>query len=178
MIQAIIAYETGVADVVDPLAGSYYVEALTNEIEKKILGYMDQIDKWGGPIEAVNNGAVVREITRQSYERELKLQTGELPMVGINVFAEEAKTEAREMEIFEIDPKTQEHQISRLRAIKARRSNEEVRRQLAALKKAADKGSENLMPYFIDAARAYVSVGEMTKTLKEVYGEFREPVLS
>ncbi|MBI2867027.1 MAG: methylmalonyl-CoA mutase [Chloroflexi bacterium] len=178
MVQAIIAYETGVADVVDPLAGSYFVEALTNEIEKKILAYMDQIDKWGGPVEAVKNGSIAREIARQSYERERKLQTGEIPMVGVNVFAEEAEGETHEMEVFEIDPKVQDRQVARLREVKAQRSTEEAQRTLNALKRAAEKNQENLLPYFIDATRAYVTLGEMTKALKDVYGEFREPVLN
>ncbi len=176
MVEAIIAYESGVPDVVDPLAGSYFVEWLTNQMERRIREGMDRIDSWGGPVKAIESGRLQSEIALQAYEHEKGIQSGAIRRVGVNVFAEYA-SEEQKLEVFEIDPKTQQRQLKRLERVKARRDKAAVERTLSNLRKAAEGNTENLVPYFIDAVKSYATVGEITSTLKSVYGEFVEPSL-
>ncbi|UCH90043.1 MAG: methylmalonyl-CoA mutase [Thermoplasmata archaeon] len=170
----ILMEEMGLGDTVDPMAGSYYIEWLTNEMEARIVEQMKKVDSMGGIVKAVSEGTVQREVALQAYEVERKIQSGELPKVGVNKYRTEEE-EAREIEFHEHDPKVAEAQIAALNKLRAERDNKAVEDALNVLKeKAATK--ENLMPYIMDAVRAYATVGEITKVFKDVFGEFEEPV--
>jgi len=171
-ILQILAYETGIPDVVDPLAGSYYVEALTNEAEREIRNWMDKIDSMGGIQAAIESGFVQREMARQAYIAEKKVRTGETVRVGVNKFVSETEEE-HELELHETDPAVREKQIGRLKEIKSQRNRERVEKSLQELRHTAE-GEKNLMPYLIECARAYATIGEMVKVLKGVFGVHRE----
>ncbi len=170
-IQQIIAYEIGVPDVVDPLGGSYYVEALTDFFEKEITAEMERIVSLGGILRCVEDGTIQKQLADQAYEVQKKLDSGEMVKVGVNRFR--IDEEDRELEVFEVDPKTLSRQIDRLNQVKKERDNLRVKATLNALKNAAaDK--KNLMPYILDAVKSYATVGEMVGTLKGIYGEAQQ----
>jgi methylmalonyl-CoA mutase N-terminal domain/subunit len=167
-IQQVIAYEIGVPDVVDPLGGSYYVESLTDFFEKEIAAEMERIDSRGGILRCVEDGTIQKQLADQAYQVQKKFESGEMIKVGANRF--QIDEEERELEVFEVDPETRSRQIGRLNRIKDERDNKRVEASLEALKRAAvDKG--NLMPFILDAVRAYATVGEIVGQLKEIYGE-------
>jgi len=168
----ILMEETGVCDTVDPLAGSYYIEWLTNEMEKKIVEVMKEVEDWGGMIRAVEEGYIQAKIARQAYEMQRKIQNGEIVKVGVNKYRGEE--EEREIEIYDLDLTAVQRQIERLREVKNSRDNLRVKESLEELRKAI-KRDENLMPYIMEAVRHYATVGEITQVLKEEYGVFKEP---
>ncbi len=175
--QQIIAYETGVADTVDPLAGSYYVEWLTDEIEERAWRYIERIERMGGMIEAVKKGYPQREITETSYRFQREVEEGKRFIVGVNIFVDEVEDEIRNVPLLEIDQEEIEaRQKERLRKIRESRNKAKVERALAELRRAAERG-ENIMPYVLTAVKAYATLGEIMGTLKEVYGEWVEPPL-
>jgi len=167
-IQQIIAYEMGIPDVVDPLGGSYYIESLTDFFEKEIIAEMERIDAMGGILRCVEDGAIQKQLAEQAYQVQKKFESGEMIKVGVNRFR--IDEEDRELEVFEVDPKTLSRQLDRLKQIKAERDNVKVESALNALKNAAIEKT-NLMSYLIDAVRAYTTVGEIVSTLKDIYGE-------
>ena len=167
-IQQIIGYEIGVPDVVDPLGGSYYVEVLTDSFEKEIVAEMERIESLGGILRCVEDGTIQRQLANQAYEVQKKFESGALIKVGVNRFR--IDEEDRELEVFEVDPKTLSKQVSRLKQVKAERNQTQVQTALKTLENAAIEKT-NLMPSILDAVRAYATVGEMVTTLKEVYGE-------
>jgi methylmalonyl-CoA mutase N-terminal domain/subunit len=167
-IQQIIAYEMGIPDVVDPLGGSYYIESLTDLFEKEIIAEMERIDAMGGILRCVEDGAIQKQLAEQAYQVQKKFESGEMIKVGVNRFR--IDEEDRELEVFEVDPKTLSRQLDRLKQIKAERDNVKVESALNALKNAAIEKT-NLMSYLIDAVRAYATVGEIVSTLKDIYGE-------
>jgi len=167
-IQQIIAYEMGIPDVVDPLGGSYYIEALTDSFEEDIVAEMSRIESLGGILRCVEDGTIQRQLADQAYKVQKKFESGALVKVGVNRFR--IDEEDRELEVFEADPKTLSKQVSRLKQVKAERDEGKVQTALESVKRAAIEKT-NLMPYILDAVRAYASVGEMVNTLKEVYGE-------
>ena len=167
-IQQIIGYEIGIPDVADPLGGSYYVEALTDSFEKEIMAEMERIESLGGILRCVEEGTIQKQLANQAYEVQKKFESGALIKVGVNRF--QIDEEDRELEVFEVDPKTLSRQVSRLKQVKADRDNAGVTRALKVLKSAAVE-KKNLMPSILDAVRGYATVGEMVNTLKEVYGE-------
>ena len=167
-IQQIIAHEIGIPDVVDPLGGSYYVESLTDFFEKEIAAEMERIDSLGGILRCVEDGTIQKQLADQAYQVQKKFESGEMIKVGANRF--QIDEEERELEVFEVDPETRSRQIGRLNRIKDERENKRVEASLEALKRAAvDRG--NLMPFILDAVRAYATVGEIVGQLKEIYGE-------
>jgi methylmalonyl-CoA mutase N-terminal domain/subunit len=166
--QQIIAYESGVADTVDPLAGSYYIEYLTNEIEKRAFEYIDQIDQMGGAVEAVKNHFFQNEIAMSSYEYQKKVENGEQIIVGVNKFVVE---EEPPKDLLKIDESTVAKQIERVKALKNKRDNELVRQKLKLLKDKA-KTDENLMPVILECVENYCTVGEISHALREVWGEY------
>jgi methylmalonyl-CoA mutase N-terminal domain/subunit len=168
--QQIMAHETGVADTVDPLAGSYYVEWLTNKMEEEANKYFDRIDELGGVIPAIKKNFFQKEIANASYKYQKEVERGERIIVGINKF--KPKNE-KQPDILKIDDKVALEQIENLKKVKKERDNEAVEIKLAELKEAA-QGEENLMPYIINAVREYASVGEIIGKLKEVFGTYRE----
>jgi methylmalonyl-CoA mutase N-terminal domain/subunit len=171
--QQLIAHETGVANTIDPLAGSYYVEALTNELEKGAYKYFEKIDKLGGVVKAIEKGFFQREISRSAYQYQRKLERKEKFHVGVNVFEEDEKID---METLKISKKVEKDQIRSLKKIKRERSNKKVKETLRRLRAAAADGS-NLMPRILDCVRAYATLGEMCGTLKQEFGEYREPII-
>jgi methylmalonyl-CoA mutase N-terminal domain/subunit len=170
--QQIIAYESGITNTIDPLAGSYYIEALTDKLEKEASVYIEKIDAMGGMVAAIEKGFVQKEIQDASYNFEKEIENGEKVIVGLNKFKID---EDRKPELLKIDFKTQEEQINSLKKIKAERNNSNVKITLAALKEAV-KGDGNIMPKILDAVRTYASVGEICNTMREVFGEYRETI--
>jgi methylmalonyl-CoA mutase N-terminal domain/subunit len=169
----ILMEEIGLRDTGDPLAGSYFVETLTKQMEDKIVEEMKRIDDIGGMIKAVETGYVQREVARQAYEFEKGVQKGELIKVGVNKYTE---GEEMEVELHEYRQESVKEQIQRLREVKRERDGQKVVQTLQDLEKAA-REEENVMPYLLECCKAYATVGEMTKIFKEVYGEFKEPSL-
>jgi methylmalonyl-CoA mutase N-terminal domain/subunit len=171
--QQIVAYESGITNTIDPLAGSYYVEAMTDQIEATAEDYINKIDSLGGMISAIEKGFVQHEIQRASYEFEKQLESGEKTIVGINKFKSE---DYEKPELLKIDMKIQGDQIKFLSKVRAERNNGEASRKIAALENAAS-GEGNLMPFILDAVKAYCSLGEISDTLRKVFGEYKETVV-
>ena len=168
--QQIIAHESGVADTVDPLAGSYYVEWLTNKMEEEAEKYFAKIEELGGVIPAIKANFFQQEIANASYKYQQEIENKERIIVGVNDFK---LREPCQVPILKIDESVAQKQIERLHQVKKERNNEKVKKALEKLKKAAE-GTENLMPYILDAVREYASVGEIISTLKEVFGTYQE----
>lgn len=168
----IVAEESGVADTVDPLGGSWYVEALTSEMEKKILEEMNEIESAGGIVKAVSEGYIQRKVAMQAYREEIALKKGEKVKVGVNKYVIEE--ENLPVEIYKYDENVRKKQIEKLHKIKRERDNDKVRKCLNTIKEKA-KTNENLMPYIKDAVSAYATVGEIIQAMKVVFGEFKEP---
>ncbi|MBI4596017.1 MAG: methylmalonyl-CoA mutase [Candidatus Tectomicrobia bacterium] len=175
-IQQMMAYEIGIADTVDPLAGSYFVENLTNKIEEEARILMKKIlDQEGSMVSAIQKGVIQRIIAREAYLEEKRILTGEKVKVGLNKFVdEEAGDEEEGLKIHEYDPTTRERQINKMDKIKRERDQEKVIRTLDDLRLAAEK-KVNLMPSLLDTVKAYATLGEIVTILKKVYGEFKEP---
>ena len=171
--QQLLAYETGLPNTIDPLAGSYYIETLTNELEKGAHQYFEKIDKLGGVIPAIDKGFFQKEISRSAYEYQKALEKREKFHVGVNVFEEEGKPD---IEILKIPSEVEKSQVKQLRKIKKDRNNRKVKEQLNLLRKAAKDG-ENLMPRILDCVRSYATLGEMCNTLKEEFGVYHEPII-
>lgn len=171
--QQIIAYETGVAEVVDPLGGSYYIESLTNEMEREVLGIMAAIEERGGMVPCIESGYVQQSIADEAYRKQRRVDAGEDVIVGVNRYQTQ---EQRELELFALDDALPRKQMERLAGVRARRNAAEVGAALVRLRAAAST-NENLMPILIAAAEAYCTLGEMCGVLREVFGEFREPIV-
>ncbi len=163
--------EIGLRDTVDPLAGSYFIETLTKQMEDKILEERRRIQQVGGMMQAVTTGFVQKLVAQQAYEWELGLKKGEFIKIGVNKYVDEDEPE---VELHEYDPQTQERQIQSLRRVKAERSSSEVARTLQTLEKTA-RAKQNVMPALVDCCKAYCTVGEMADVFRNVFGEFREP---
>ena len=169
--QQIIAYESKVGETVDPLAGSFAIEAMTNEIEKRAMEYIEKIDAMGGMVRAIESGYVQREINESAYRYQLAVENKEEIVVGVNEF--QVEEEIPVDNILKVDPEVEEKQKERLRKLRERRDNSAVERALERVKKAARSG-ENLMPPIIEAVRVYATVGEISDALREVFGEYTE----
>jgi methylmalonyl-CoA mutase N-terminal domain/subunit len=172
--QQIIAHETGVANTIDPLGGSYFVEALTDEIEGKAYEYFGRIDELGGMVDAVKAAYPQREIADASYALQLKIDSGERVVVGVNSFTE---GDGDVTPTLRIDPSLEQKQIDRLRGVRARRDGKLVEDALAEVKATAAKPRANLMPTLLAAARAHVSEGELVEALQTVWGDYRDTPL-
>jgi methylmalonyl-CoA mutase, N-terminal domain len=168
--QQIIAHETGVTSIIDPLGGSYAVEALTDEMERQCYGYFDKIDQLGGMVPAVKEGFPQREIAEASYELQLRVDRGERIVVGVNEFTE---GDEGELETLRIDPALERKQVDRLQGVRARRDSQAVEAALKRVREAG-AGDDNLLPVFIEAAEAHCSEGEIVEALQEVWGSYRE----
>lgn len=169
--QQVLAYETGVINTIDPLGGSYFIEELTDRIEAEAEAYFEKIDALGGVIPAIEAGFFQREIADAAYRYQRELDAKEKVIVGVNEFVQ--KEESIDIPLLTISKEVELKQVDRLRAMKESRDAEEVDRTLAALRQAAEDGS-NLMPRVLDCARAYVTVGEMCRLLEEVFGIYEE----
>jgi len=170
----ILIEEMGLCDTADPLGGSYYIESLTDQLEGKIVECMNKVEKSGGIVSAISKGEIQKEVARQAYLYEKMIQSGELVKVGVNKYRSEEEEE-RNIEFHEYDPSLIKQQLKMLTQVKNTRNNQEVAKYLEKLRTVA-QSDENLMPYIIDCVKAYATVGEITIVLKEVFGEFKEPV--
>jgi methylmalonyl-CoA mutase N-terminal domain/subunit len=168
--QQIVAYESGVADSIDPLAGSYMVETLTNEIERKAMSYIEKIDAMGGAVKAIESGYIQQEIAESAYRYQKEIETNQRTLVGVNEF--QVKEEPLK-DILRIPPHVERYQKENLAKIKTERDNGKVKERLALLKKVA-QGVDNIMPPILDAVRSYATLGEISDTLREVFGEYKE----
>ncbi|NHM25589.1 methylmalonyl-CoA mutase family protein [Desulfofundulus sp. TPOSR] len=169
--QQVIGYEIGVTDTVDPLGGSYYIESLTNEIEEKAMAYIKKIDELGGAPEAIE--FMQKEIKDSAYRYQMDIESGKKVVIGINKFQMEYE---KPKNLLKVDPAVAERQTAKLQALKARRDNQKVKQVLNNLREAAST-KENLMPLFIDAVKAYATLGEICDTLREVFGEYRQQIV-
>jgi len=167
----ILMDEIGLRDTVDPLAGSYFMETITKEMEEKILEEMEKIEKLGGMVEAVSSGYVQREVSRQAYEYEKKLQEGKITKVGVNRYTEGVDME---VELHEYNEQWAQSQIKRLHEMKRSRDNKAVKESLNALKKAAEE-KKNVMPCLVACCKCYTTVGEMANVFRDLFGEYVEP---
>ena len=172
--QQIIAYESGVVDTVDPLAGSYYIESLTNEIEEEATRYIEEIDRIGGAVAAVEKGFMQREITESAYRFQKKVEAKKQIVVGVNEFKSE---EEMPIKTLQINPANEKKLAEQLRQIKNQRNNTKINEVLNKLHGAAEKENISLMPYIIEAVKEYATLGEICGTLREVYGEYRPPTI-
>ncbi len=168
--QQVIAHESGVANTVDPLGGSYYLERLTNDIEEEAHAYFRRIEDFGGVIPAIEAGFFQQEIADAAHRFQQEVDAGERTIVGVNAYASD---EPLRIPLLEMDPQGYERQVARLEKLRATRDNDAVRRALDALRSAAE-GDANMMPYLIDAAKAFATLGEITDVLREVFGVYQE----
>ena len=168
--QQIIAYESGVTDTIDPLAGSYYIESLTDNIEKEVNIYLDKIDSMGGMLNAIEEGYPQREIQDSSYGYQKAVETGEEIIVGLNKFYEEENINEN---FLKIDKKVEEEQVKELEKLKRERDNTKVKESLDKIRKTSAT-EENIIPVVLEAVKNYVTVGEICNTLRDEWGEYEE----
>ena len=168
--QQILAHESGVSDVADPLGGSYFVESLTSQMEQAGLRYIEQIDAIGGMITAIERGFPQSEIANASYSFQRSIETGERKIVGVNAFTESS---AAPIEILQIDESSQAKQVKRLLDLKSTRDQRQVQNSLDELRKIA-RGKANTMPAIVDAVRAYATLGEICDVFRDVFGTYTE----
>jgi methylmalonyl-CoA mutase N-terminal domain/subunit len=171
--QQVVAYETNVCDTVDPLAGSYYIEKLTDEVEARAQDYIDQIDRMGGAVAAIEKGFIQKEIAASAYKFQKEIEKGERIIVGLNRFQ---TAEEKPKGLLKVDPEVGEKQKAHLQELKGARDNAAVQQALAELKTAA-QGRDNLMPFILQAVKTLASLGEVCDTLREVFGEYEAPAL-
>ncbi len=169
--QQIIAYETGVPNVIDPLAGSYYVEALTNKMEAEAEKYFEEIERRGGVLAAIDQNYFQQEIADAAYRYQRAIDKKERILVGVNEFVD--PDEKLEIEILTIDPEVERKQVQRVQKLRRERDNNRVRDTLEKLQEAA-RGDENLIPYILECVRAYATEGEIIQVLREIFGEYKE----
>jgi methylmalonyl-CoA mutase N-terminal domain/subunit len=172
--QQVIAYESGVVDTVDPLAGSYYIESLTNEIEEEATRYIEEIDRIGGAVAAVEKGFMQREITESAYRFQKKVEAKKHVVVGVNEFKSEEEIPIKTLQI---NPAIEKELLEQLNHVKNERNKTAVKEALSKLRAAAEKENVNLMPCIIEAVKEYATLGEICGTLREVYGEYRPPTI-
>jgi methylmalonyl-CoA mutase N-terminal domain/subunit len=170
--QQVLAHESGAANTIDPLAGSYYVESLTNEMEEETYKYFEKVDALGGVIEAIEKGFFQREIAEASYRYQREVESGDRVIVGVNEYI--LKGEDITIPVLKIDPDVERKQIERLHKTKRDRDNKKVQEALDGLRKASE-GTENIMPHIVKCVKEYASVGEIFDIWRELWGEWEEP---
>ena len=177
--QQIIAHESGVTNTIDPLGGSYFVESLTREIEEGATKYIEQIEKAGkgsmldGVVQCIEDGFFQKEIAEAAYRQQKEIEKGEAVMVGVNKFKTEEKVA---IEIAKANPKVQKRQVEKLRKLRSERDNKKVGMHLERVRRTAER-NEDMMPVLIDAVRAYVTIGELCRVLRELFGEYKPRVV-
>jgi methylmalonyl-CoA mutase N-terminal domain/subunit len=171
----ILMEEMGLCDTVDPLGGSYYVETLTNQMEEKIRAVMGEVERRGGIVRAIAEGAIQAAVSRRAYENVKKIESGEIRKVGVNCCRAEKEEEAKSVELHEYREEDFRKQVERLERVRATRDGDLVERTLARVREDARSGA-NVMPAVIDAVKAYATVGEITESLVDVFGRYREPI--
>jgi methylmalonyl-CoA mutase N-terminal domain/subunit len=167
--QQIIAHESGVANTIDPVAGSYYIESLTDEIEKGVNEYLERIERMGGALKAIEAGFVTREIQESSWKFQNELETNKRIVVGVNEFT---STTPYKGKMLRVDPRVRDDQVARLKELRNRRDNMRAQNALNALTDAA-RGTSNLMPAILTCVEAYATIGEICDSLRKEFGEYR-----
>lgn len=170
--QQIIANESGVADTIDPMAGSFFVESLTNELEKSAWSYIDRIENLGGVVKCIETGWIQREIQQAAYTYQRAVESKDEIVVGVNDYVQK---ESHPTDVLKISEAVAKEQVERLKAFKSRRDQKKVEEHLSKIKKAA-QGNSHLMPLFVDAVEANVTLGEISNTLREVFGLYKETI--
>jgi methylmalonyl-CoA mutase N-terminal domain/subunit len=170
--QQVIAHESGVADIVDALAGSYAIEELTNQLEQKAVEYIEKIDAMGGMLKAIENGFPQREIQEAAYDYQRAVEKQDAVVVGVNKFQIQ---EDETIPILKVDEKIERNQIERVRAVREKRDKAKAENALAKLEEAA-KGDENMLSRILECVESYVTVGEISHRLRKVWGEYREAI--
>lgn len=170
--QQIIAHESGAADVIDPMAGSYYVENLTDEMEKRVLEYIERIEALGGMVACIESGWIQGEIQNSAYKQQLDIENNEQIVVGVNKFQQDLVSDVQTLKVSE---QIAGEQIERLKRFKSQRNSDQVQNCLEEIKRAAH-GTENLIPLFIDAVENSTTLGEISDTLRDVFGKYRETI--
>ena len=173
-VQQVLAYESGVVDTVDPLGGGYYIEWLTDRIEEEAWKIIDHVEKLGGMVKAIEKGYPQAEIMKSAYEYQQKVERGEVVVIGVNMFREE---EELKLELLKVDPKVREKVINRLGKLRSERNQLKVQEALDRLRKAAEKTDENLFPHVLEAVKAKATIGEISRVLRDVWGEWRGPTI-
>ena len=168
----ILMDEVGLRDTVDPLAGSYFIETITKQMEEKIIEEMQEIENYGGILKAVEDGYIQAKLARQAYEYQKGLEKGEYIKIGVNKYRMDE--EIQEVKLHEYDEEAAEKKIKELKELKRRRDNKKVSQTLKELEKATKEG-KNVMPYLVECCKAYATVGEMANVFREIFGEFQEP---
>ena len=171
-VQQVLLYEAGVIDTVDPLGGSYYVEWLTDQVEESAWRIIDEVERLGGMIKAIELGYPQREIARASYEWQLKVEKGEAPIIGVNTLVEEGLPSVK---VLKVDPKVRERVVFRLEQLRKERDPVKVRDSLDKLRRIAERDDVNVFPYIYEAVKSKATLGEISQTLREVWGEWRAP---
>lgn len=166
-----MAYETGVRNTIDPLAGSYFVEHLTSRLEEQALQYFDEIEAEGGVLEAIDKGYFQRRIADSAYRYQMEIEKGERAVVGVNRFPNEG--ERLDIELLRIEPYVEREQVARVQELRRERNQAAVEVAGAELRRRAE-GTDNLMPAILDCVRAHMTLGEIVSVMKEVFGEYRE----
>jgi len=169
--QQVIAHESGVADTVDPLGGSYAIEELTTQLEMRALDYIEKIDAMGGMLRAIETGYVQNEIQQAAYDYQRAVESGDAIVVGVNKF----QADEEPIPVLRVDEQIERDQVARLRAVREKRDSGAAENALSTIEQAA-QGTENLLPYILSAVEAYVTVGEISHRLRKVWGEYRESV--
>jgi methylmalonyl-CoA mutase N-terminal domain/subunit len=172
--QQLIAFETGVANTIDPLAGSYYVESLTNKMEEEAEKYFAEIERRGGVLKGIEEGYFQREIAEAAYRYQKEIESKDRIVVGINDFV--IQDEKIEIPILKIDPEVEREQVQAVKKVKTERDNDKVKKSLENLKKVV-KGTDNTMPAILECVRCYAAEGEIVDVMKSVFGEYVEPPL-
>jgi len=172
--QQIIAHESGATNTIDPLAGSYYVEALTNEMEQKASEYIQKVDDMGGAIVAIEKGFFQKEIADSSYKYQIEIDEKKRTIVGVNDY--QIEKEKYPIELLRVDPKVEKEQIANVNSLRRMRNKRKVEETLDKLQRSAEK-DENLMPSIIEATKAYATLGEISDVLRKVYGEYKELIV-
>ena len=172
--QQIVAHESGVANTVDPLAGSYVIEELTDKIEAEALEYIEKIESIGGMVKAIEKGYVQKQIQDSAYRYQKEIESNERVIVGVNKFQVK---ENQPDDILEVNPKLREIQSQKIEETKANRDNELVAEKLKAIEEGAKEPNVNLMPLIVDAAREYATLGEICNVLRDEFGEYKESIV-
>ncbi|MEA3391359.1 MAG: methylmalonyl-CoA mutase family protein [Candidatus Marinimicrobia bacterium] len=171
--QQVIAYESGVTQTIDPLAGSYFIEALTDKLEAEAQAYIEKIDELGGMSTAIEQGYVQREIQREAYRTQKEIENNECVIVGLNKFSIK---ENAPKNLLRVDRRIQQEQIKRIKDLKSRRDNNEVKKSLEKLKIAC-QGNDSLMPYIVASVRVYATLGEICNVMRDIFGEYKENIV-
>ncbi|MFP3201367.1 MAG: methylmalonyl-CoA mutase family protein [Sulfolobus sp.] len=174
-VQQVVAYESGAADTIDPLAGSYYIEWLTDEIEERAWKIIDQIEKMGGMMKAIEKGYPQAQIAESAYRLQKRIESGDMVKVGVNMFYEPDWIGTTE--VFRVNPQVRERVLNRLKKYRSERNEIKWRDSLDDVRKAAEKENENLFPHILNAIKAGATVGEISSVLREIWGEYKEPII-